>query len=172
LLDAQLGREDMTAAGLDIWGTNELNDALGAPDVMPIYTDITADGSVLNICSNSQFDNGRDGNKLTEDRYLRIQVPLTDQYDVTVTTTTATPPTADPDDRDQSDPDIYIYRGAQLVAAGTGPDENSEPTFRTPTLTAGQTYIAYVEEWRFDDEEASPTYPERVCFDISFSPTP
>jgi len=172
LLDAQLGREDMTAAGLDIWGTNELNDALGAPDVMPIYTDITADGSVLNICSNSQFDNGRDGNKLTEDRYLRIQVPLTDQYDVTVTTTTATPPTEDPDDRDQSDPDIYIYRGAQLVAAGTGPDENSEPTFRTPTLTAGQTYIAYVEEWRFDDEEASPTYPERVCFDISFSPTP
>ena len=170
-LDAQLAREDMTAAGLDIWGSNEMNLADGAPDVDPIYTDITADGTVLNICSNSQFDSDRDGNKLSEDRYLRISVPVTDRYDVVMITTTATPVTDDPDDRDQSDPDIYLYRGAQFIVAGTSPDENTE-TFRTPTLQAGQTYIAAIEEWRFDDDEASPTYPERICFDISFSPTP
>ena len=180
-LDAQLAREDMTAVGLDldIWGTNEANLADGAPDVNPIYTDITADSTVLNICVNDQFDRSSDtdgnrdryGNKLSEDRFLRISVPITDKYDVAMITTTVTPVTPDPDDRDQSDPDIYIFRGAQFIWAGTSPDENSE-TFRTPTLQAGQTYIAAIEEWRFDDFEASPTYPERICFDISFSPTP
>jgi len=170
-LDSQLVREDMTALGLDIWGTNELNTAGGAPDVMPIYTDITADGTILSICVNSQFDSERDGNKLSENRYLRISVPVTDQYDVTMTTTTATPPTDDPDDRDQSDPDIFIFQGPQYIVEGTSPAENFE-AFRTPTLQAGTTYIAAIEEWRFDDEMASPTYPQQICFDVSFTPTP
>ena len=171
-LDAQLAREDMDGGlGLDIWGTNETNLAGGAIDVSPIYTDLVADGSTLNICSNSQFDSQRYGNKLTEDRFLRISVPVTDQYDVTITTTTATPATPDPDDRDQSDPDIYIWRGQQFLTAGTSPVENSE-SFRTPTLIAGETYIAHVEDWRFDDAEAATGYPERVCMDVTFAPTP
>ncbi len=170
-LDSQLAREDMTALGLDIWGTHELNTAGGAPDVMPIYTDITADGTILPVCVNSQFDSGRDGNKLSENRFLRISVPITDQYDVTMTTTTATPPTDDPNDRDQSDPDIFIFQGPQYITEGTSPAENSE-VFRTPTLQAGMTYIAVIEEWRFDDELASTTYPEQICFDVSFTPTP
>ena len=170
-LDAQLAREDMTAAGLDIWGSGELNDAGGSPDVLPVYTDLTADGSVVSICANSQFDSGRTGNKLSEDRYLRISVPFTDQYDVSMVTTTATPVTPDLTDRDQSDPDIYIYRGAQYITEGTSPADNTE-TFRTPTLQGGQTYIAIVEEWRYDDDVASPTFPEQICFDISFTATP
>ena len=171
-LDAQLAREDMDGGlGLDIWGTNETNLAGGAPDVAPIYTDVTTDGSTLNICVNSQFDAGRDGNKLTENQFLRISVPMTDQYDVTITTTTATPVTPDPDDRDQSDPDIYIYRGNQFVTQGISPVDNAE-TFTTPTMLAGQTYIAAIEDWRFDDEEAASGYPERICMDVTFAPTP
>jgi hypothetical protein len=171
LLDAQLVREDMTP-GFDRWGVGEANTAGGAQDVIPIYTDFTADGSVLPICVNSQFDSGRDGNKLTENRFLRITVPLTDQYDVTMTTTTPTPITDDPDDRDQSDPDIYIFNGPQFVAAGTSPDENTE-TFRTPTpLQEGTTYIAAIEDWRFDDDMAPTAYPERICFDVIFASTP
>ena len=88
-----------------------------------------------------------------------------------IATTTPTPVTDDPDDRDQSDPDIYIFRGAQFITAGTGPDDNIE-TFTTPTLQAGQTYIAAIEEWRFDDEEAAASYPDRICMNVSFSPTP
>jgi hypothetical protein len=170
-LDAQLARADITAAGLDIWGSNELNTAGGAPDVMPIYTDITADGSERAICFNSQFDDDRDGNKLSEDRYLRISVPVTDEYDVEIRTTTPTPVTDDPDDRDQSDPDIYIFRGPQFITAGTGPDDNAE-IFRTPVLAAGQTYIAAIEEWRFDDEDAASSYPDRICMTVSMTPTP
>ncbi|MDX2413354.1 MAG: carboxypeptidase-like regulatory domain-containing protein [Woeseiaceae bacterium] len=170
LLDAQLAREDMTA-GFDIWGVGEANTAGGAPDVIPIYTDLTADGSILPICVNSQFDSGRDGNKLTENRFLRITIPLTDQYDVTMTTTTPTPVTPDVDDRDQSDPDIYLFRGPQFIGQGTSPDDNTE-TFRTPILEAGATYIAAVEDWRFDDEMAPSSYPERICFEVSFASTP
>jgi hypothetical protein len=170
LVDSQLVREDMTP-GFDRWGVGEANTAGGAQDVIPIYTDTMADGSTLPICVNSQFDSGRDGNKLTENRFLRITVPLTDQYDVTMTTTTPTPVTPDATDRDQSDPDIYIYNGPQFVAAGISPDENTE-TFRTPTLQAGTTYIAAVEDWRFDDDEASTGYPERICFDVTFASTP
>ncbi len=170
LLDAQLVREDMTP-GFDRWGVGEANTAGGAADVIPIYTDITADGTILPICVNSQFDSGRDGNKLTENRFLRVTVPLTDQYDVTMTTTTPTPITPDTEDRDQSDPDIYIFNGPQFVAAGTSPDENAE-TLRTPTLQAGTTYIAAIEDWRFDDDMAPSGYPDRICFDVTFASTP
>jgi len=170
LLDAQLVREDMTP-GFDQWGVGEANTAGGAQDVIPIYTDMVADDSTLEICVNSQFDSGRDGNKLTENRFLRITVPLTDQYDVTMTTTTPTPITADTEDRDQSDPDIYIFNGPQFVAAGTSPNENTE-TFTTPILQAGTTYIAAVEDWRFDDDMAPTAYPERICIDVTFASTP
>ena len=170
LLDAQLAREDMTP-GFDIWGVGEANTAGGAADVIPIYADLTADGSILPICVNSQFDFGRDGNKLTENRFLRITVPLTDQYDVTMTTTTPTPVTPTLADRDQSDPDIYLFRGPQFIDQGISADENIE-TFRTPILQAGETYIAAVEDRRFDDELAPGSYPERICFDVSFASTP
>jgi hypothetical protein len=170
LLDAQLIREDMTP-GFDIWGVGEANTAGGAEDVTPIYTDLTADGSIVPICVNSQFDNGRDGNKLTENRFLRITVPLTDEYDVTMATTTPTPVTPALGDRDQSDPDIYLFKGPQFIDQGISADENIE-TFRTPVLQAGETYIAAVEDQRFDDELTPSSYPERICFDVSFAPTP
>ena len=86
-------------------------------------------------------------------------------------TTTPTPATPDTKDRDQSDPDIYIFLGPTFITAGTSPNENIE-TFRTPSLQAGNTYIASLEEWRFDDDEANVDYPTRICFDVSFTPVP
>ena len=178
LVDSQLDRIKVVwGADLDIWATNETNDVDGAPDVLPLYTPYTADGSILNICVSSGLDrpaDARDGNNPGEDRYLRITIPADDEYDVSVVTTTPTPPSADPNDRDQSDPDIYIMRGALpgFIAEGTQPNENVEPTFRTDILFAAETYSAIVEEWRFDDEEASTSYPQRICFDVSFTPTP
>ncbi len=93
---------------------------------------------------------------------------------MSVVTTTPTPPSADPDDRDQSDPDIYVIRGSTSESVGFGAtaEENFEPTFRTATLLAGETYAAIIEEWRFDDTEASIDYPQQICFDVSFASTP
>ena len=175
LLDALLDRENVVSGtDLDIWASNETNDAGVAQDVFPLYVPYTADGSILNVCMNSSLDGlSRHGNNIGENRYLRITVPADDEYDVVVVSTTPTPVSPDPDDRDQSDPDIYIIRGAGPENAGSGssPVENSE-TFRTPVLFAGETYVAYLEEWRFDDNNASITYPSRMCFDVSLTPTP
>jgi len=174
LVDSQLDRENIIfGANLDIWATNETNDAGVDQDVLPLYTDYIADGSVLNICMNSQLDGlARDGNNVAEDRYLRITVPVTDQYDVVMASTTLTPVTPDPNDRDQSDPDFYIYQGGQEIVRGWSATENLE-TITTPTMQAGATYTAFLEEWRFEDEEFAPaSYPQRMCFDVSFTPTP
>ncbi len=174
-LDSQLTRENIAPTAIDVWGGTETNDALGGRDVLPVYTDIVADGSVTNICVNSDFDSGRTGNKLAQYRLLRLTIPATDSYDVLISTTTATPPTADPDDRDQSDPDMYIWRNGQFITRGISGVENIE-TFTTPTLIAGVTYVADLQEFRFEDGDPTngtpSTYPDQICFDVSFTATP
>jgi len=174
LLDSQLDRENVVSgAALDIWATNESNDA-GVADVLPVHTPMVADGSVVNICVNSSLDGlNRHGNNIGEDRFLRITVPADDEYDVSVVTTTPTPPSADPNDRDQSDPDIYIIRGANpgQINEGVSAVANSE-SYRTPLMFANETYAAIVEEWRFEDPVASVSYPQTICFDVSLTPTP
>lgn len=170
-VDTQLAREDIVTTGIDIWGSNQ--DSIAefpnqSRDVLPLYTTLPTDGTTINICANSDFDSGRDGNKLAEYRYLTFTTSSAAQYDVVVTTTTATPVTADPDDRDQSDPDIVIFRRDQVVAIGLSPDENQE-TVTTQTLPA-DTYIASLQEWRFEDEEGAPdSFPEQICFDVSMT---
>lgn len=174
LVESQLDRYNVVSgADLDIWATNETNDAGVAQDVFPLYTDYTADGSVLNICVNNELDGlDRDGNNVAEDRYLRLTIPTTSRYDVSMVSTTPTPATPSTTDRDQSDPDIYIYFGPNFITSGTSPNENSE-TFRTPgNLQAGSTYIAWLEEWRYHDDEANTDFPTRMCFDVSFTPVP
>ena len=173
LVDSQLVRENIVAgAALDIWATNETNDAGVAQDVFPLYTDYTADGSVINLCVNDQLDGfSRHGNNVGQDRYLRISVPLTDAYDVIVTTTTPTPPTPEPNDSDQSDPNFFILGNGREVAAAYSPASNVE-TATTSTLQGGETYVMFLEERRFEDPTTAPTYPSRICFDVSLTPTP
>ncbi|MDX1516040.1 MAG: hypothetical protein R3288_04325, partial [Woeseiaceae bacterium] len=172
-LDSQLLRENINPVGMDIWGNGETNDANGARDITPLYVPMTADGSVSNICTNSDFDRpNRTGNKLGEDRYIRLTVPATDTYNVSVITTTSTPVTPDPDDRDQSDPDVYIFRDGTFTAFGNSGVDNAETFTTQNTLIGGETYSVYIEEWRFEDNEAPASYPEQICFDVSFTQTP
>ncbi len=169
LLDDVLGMENISTVNLDVWGTGATNDSGGGRDVLPLYTDITAGGPTLNICTNSDFDDARDGNKLAEYRYLRVNVPVTDTYTVTMTTTTATPVTPDPDDRDQSDPDFYIYGDGQFIAQGVSSNANLE-TLQV-AMTGPDIYVMDVQDWRHADEDGAPdSYPERICFDISITP--
>ena len=171
-VDAQLDRENIERTMLDIWGSSQGMIAT-APnagrDVLPLYTDMPVDGSPLEICVNSDYDNHREGNKLAQYRYLRFTTPGSRAYEVNITSTTPTPATADPDDRDQSDPDIYIYRNGAIVAFGRSGVDNNE-TFTTPVLPA-DTYVAALEDWRFGDAEGAPAdYPDRICFEVTFTP--
>lgn len=173
LLDSQLARENIEAAGIDIWADNETNDA-GNRDVLPVYTPVLADGSATHICTNSDFDGAeRSGNKLAEHRYLQLNVPAGGSYQVVVQTTTPTPPTSDPNDRDQSDPDIYIHQDGLIVAWGNSGASNLESFETQSALQLNVDYAVYLEEWRFSDEQGTPpSFPQQVCYDVSFTAAP
>jgi hypothetical protein len=175
-LDAQLVREDMTP-GFDKWGVGELNDASPdgqqSRDVLPLYVDMPADGTVVNVCSNDDYDGAGDGNKLASYRYLRLDVPATSAYDVRViTTTTADLPVDDPaNPRDQSDPDMFLFRNGLVAAFGNSGVANEE-IFTTAVLSGPDTYVADLLEFRYADPESPPDFPDRMCFDVSFTPVP
>ncbi len=175
LIDSQLGDEQtVQGAQLDIWASNETNDggANNPADVLPMYIDMVADGSTTNICSDSQFDfrADTDGNKISEYRYIRLDVPFADEYDIVIASTTPTPPTPDATDRDQSDPDMLLVQNGNVILPLLSGDENLE-TGTTPVLQPG-TYIADLRDWRYADPETPASYPPVVCFNVSFTPTP
>ena len=171
LVHSQLDRENIERTSNDIWGSSQ-NLIMTAPnqsrDVLPLYTDLPTNGTI-NVCTNSDYDTGRNGNKLAEYRYLRFTTTQSRAYTITVTSTTPTPVTADPDDRDQSDPDVFVYQRGALVAFGNSGVENSE-TFTTQVLPA-DTYSVALQEWRYSDDEGAPVnYPEQICFDVTVAP--
>jgi hypothetical protein len=168
-LDSQLIREDMTP-GFDIWGAGELNNAGDTVNVLPVYTELNADGSVVNVCTTSNFDPFEDNNKLGELRFLRINIPSNGNYDVNITTTTTgVLPVDDPlDPQDQSDPDIFIFRDGQFFLASQSGDANQEVF--TAFLSGPDIYVAELLEYRYFDDTTAATFPEPMCFDVSFTP--
>ncbi len=176
-IDSVLGAEDINPVGIDAWAEGASNDAEGAEDVLPVYTTIAPDGSVISICSNEQFDGDADGNKLSEHRYLRMTVDTADRYTFEIITTTEMPAPDDPDDdRDQSDPDILITLNGvpQNVFVdgdleGFSGDANEEIFTTANELQPGEYAMALVE-FRYLDEESPDDYPPQTCFDVSVSP--
>ena len=166
-------------SNIDIYGSTETNDGPGTPqDVFPLYTDITL-GVTTNICVNDSFDTDRDGNKLAEHRYLRFNVPSSQNVSFSMITTDAdgnapSQPssgfdcTADPDDsenHEHSDPDLLVSRHGEFSAWGQSCEPNSETT-QDFFLQAGD-YIIDVHDWRHSDSDATAEYPERICFDFT-----
>ncbi|MCH8100212.1 MAG: hypothetical protein IIB74_07230 [Proteobacteria bacterium] len=181
-VNTQLTRENIDLGNLNIYGDGQTSQpaaptSAGQRDVIPVYTDLPVDGTPVNICTNSDFDSGRDGNKLAEYRFLRITTTSSSTYTITIVPTPVPPPTTDeqpppPADpiviRDRSDPDMFIWFNGGLVAFGNSGDDDFE-TFTTQVLPA-DVYVADIQEWRFSDEDASSDYPEQICFNITMSP--
>jgi hypothetical protein len=183
-IDALLEAENITAAGITAFGDVETNDAGGA-DVLPIYTELTPDGTVLNICSNSEFDRSdpgpggllATGNKLSEHRYLRLSIAAPGPYAFSILTDLASldpplPPDDPEDERDQSDPDVLVVLNGQPVNTGDLGLSGvaNEETF-TLDLAAGD-YVLDLVEFRYQDEESPADYPARTCFDVTVNPAP
>ena len=175
-IDALLADHNIVGPAVDIYGASELNDGPGTPDdVLPIYTDIAL-GVTTNICVNSQFDNDRDGNKLSEHRYLRLT--LNSNRVVTFNMTANPAPSqpsagfdcsADPDDPENSehaDPDYLVWKNGQLFWIGFSCEPNSEISTTNGLLGAG-TYVIDINDFRHEDEDSPAGYPEQVCFDFT-----
>lgn len=183
-----LAAQDIQGEGMTAFGSTETNDGdrsddlLGTDeDVLPVYREVVPDGSTINVCSNSQYDQGGNaftGNKLSEHRFLRMTIDTPARYTFDIrTTNTADLPPDDPDnDRDQSDPDILILmNGAQQNQVvnedlqGFSGVANQE-VFTTPNeLPAGE-YVMALVEFRYQDEQTPPDYPPRTCFDVTVGP--
>ena len=188
LLDSQLGDEQtVLSAQIDEWGTNEVNDggAANSDEVLPIYIDMVADGVATNVCSNSQFDFLLDGNKLSEYRYIRLDVPADDEYHVVIRSTTPTPNTGP---NDSSDPDMFIQQNGVSFSFGNltsgtanlettdialDPSRDDYPWVESgPIFMPAGTYVADLRDWRYADPDIAVGYPAEVCFDVQFIPTP
>jgi hypothetical protein len=161
---------------IDIWGSSESNAGGATEDVFDIYTPLTLGGAAINLCVNSQFDSGRTGNKLSEHRYLTLNLPSPRQVTFSVT---ANPEpsqassgfdcTADPDDaenNEHSDPDFLVWRNGQLFVVGFGCEPNSEITTSSGVLAAGN-YLIDLNEFRHEDDDSPVAFPEQVCFDVA-----
>jgi hypothetical protein len=179
-IDAQLSAHGIGAANIDIFGSTETNDGPGTPDdVLPLYTALTL-GSATRICSNAQFDTGapRTGNKLSEHRYLTMN--LATQSRITFTMTTDSPPSLpsngfdcsadddDPENHEHSDPDFYVYRNGNLMWFGASCEPNSEITTTSGSLPAGD-YVIDIAEFRHEDSESPANFPEQICVDFTAS---
>jgi hypothetical protein len=172
--------EQVINPNIDIWGSTETNDGgPGMPDdVLPIYTDLTL-GVTTQICANSQFDSVRDGNKLSEHRYLRMNLPVAQQ--VTFTMETVSPPSApadpnydciqaffddDPETHVHSDPDFFVWQNGNLMWIGGSCEPNIETGPTNGALPAGD-YIIDLNEFRHEDEDSPAGFPEQICFDFT-----
>jgi hypothetical protein len=185
-VDSQLVRENLDLAALNIYGDGQTTVPAGSRDVLPVYTVLPTDGTLINICTNSDFDSRRDGNKMSEHRFLKFTTSGNSTYNISVIANPVPPPTTDtqPDPpadpiviRDRSDPDVFIWRNGQLAAFGNGPSDgsvgsspvNSEVFITQQSLPPGS-YVMDLQEWRYADDEASTDYPEQVCFDVTMAP--
>lgn len=175
LIDALLTDHNINS-NVDIHGSSEINDGPGTPpDVLPVYTDITL-GQMTNICVNAQFDPDRDGNKLSEHRYLRLNIPSNSVVTFTMTANPAPSQPSngfdceadldDPENSEHSDPDYQVWRDGQLFWTGFSCEPNSEVSTTNGWLAAGD-YVIDINDYRHADTDSPVDYPEQVCFDFT-----
>jgi hypothetical protein len=183
-IDTLLADENIVAAGIDRWGSTELNHP-GSGDSDPAYTTIVPNGIPVNVCSNSEFDSvgpNATGNKLNEHRFLRMNIATAQRYSFSIQTDAATlallPPDDPADDRDQSDPDMFYFLNGQVQnrvvgvdVEGTSGDANVENFTSAVVLSPGE-YVIDFNDWRFEDVDTDPGYPPRTCFDFTVTPAP
>lgn len=180
-IDALLAAEAITAAGIDAYGSTETNGAASSDDVLPVYTTVP-DGATVEICSNSQFDQAGDGNKLSEHRYLRMTLATPARLSVEIRTTAETVAMLPPDDPgdpvDQSDPDIFIFRLGEVQNRLVGGDlqglsgDANEEVFTTPDPLPAGDYVMDLNEFRYEDPDTATDFPARSCFDVTVTAVP
>ena len=169
--------EQVIDSNIDIWGTNELNNGGAVPssDVIPIYTDLTV-GVTEQICVSSQFDSDRDGNKLGEHRFLKLNIPVAQQLTFTMTRVSPAPTTPtpgfdctadvnDPENHEHSDPDFIVWQNGNALLIAIGCEPNTELT--TPVNFGVDEYVIDISEFRHEDEDSPVGYPEQICFDFT-----
>jgi hypothetical protein len=124
-INALVSAQNINAAAIDIWGSNETNMPY-VNNMLPMYTPITP-GTPVVVRS---IDDGGMYNKAGNHRFLRFTAATSGSVSVTVTTSNATVP----------DPDFRVFRAGVPVMSATGPPAQFE-TSQPFNVTASQTYV-------------------------------
>ena len=186
-IDAQLQRENVDTAMLDIWASGQVtapaawDDGKPVRDLLPLYTELIPGGATQNLCVNIDERVADTHNSPGLWRYLYFRTDGTQNRTLTVTANPVPPPTSDPppgpgdpDVRDRSDPDVWLWRNGALIATGRSGAADEE-VFDMGVLPA-DTYAVQFHDWRYlDDGVSDPSgarssdYPNRVCFDFTLN---
>lgn len=149
---SRLNQQDIN--GTDEFGAEETNHGGNAAH-LPVYKELPADGSVVNVCSSQE--NGS-YNKLGVSQFFRVSVNAATSYVFTAQKS---------DGQGQvTDPDMQLYyRGARLESFESIVDDREEGT---EFLEPDREYILEVYDYFHADGSASPEQPS--CFELTLAP--
>lgn len=144
-IDTIVAAQDIVATGMDIHGSTETNDEGRGADVLPVYTTLTVDGPVVNVCTIDEFGIY---NKLSNRRFLTLDIAT----DATYRFRAAGPAGADPD--------VALHsRGLLEIYEDLGDVEEFDVTMSPGEYT--------VEVYEFTNVDAAETPRGRTCIDVS-----
>jgi hypothetical protein len=140
-----------------------------------VSTDLTL-GVTIKVCTSSQFDSVRDGNKLSGHRFLRLNLAAPAEVTFSMIANPApsipsagfdceTADDNDPERHQHSDPDLVVWRNGEFVVWGVSCTSNREVSI--PEMLAAGEYILDINEFRHADPDTPSPFPEQVCFDIT-----
>lgn len=144
-IDALLDAQDIVSgAALDAFGSNETNNA-GVANVLPVYTTAIVGTTTGSICSDDPFG---EGNKLSNWRFARVDIPSSGSYTVTLT--------------GSNDPDFVVFRNGNFVGQGTSGNAGQET--QSFNLVAGEHVLALTE---FANVDGDPNNGSEHCLTLN-----
>lgn len=138
----------------DQYGAGETNNG-DTEDVLPLYIDVVADGSIVTVCSTQE--NGTD-NKLGVHAFLKTTAFTSGRYQLNVKN--------NGDRAEATDPDVMVQRGGQLWR-GTSAMVDQEVV--DLNLQSGSTYVISVYDYNTHSGVQQADY-QPACFDVSLTP--
>lgn len=153
-IDSVVGMENMEPIS-DVFGSSQTDDLGGDPDVLPIYTELTPNGTKVNRCSVKTFDPTDVGNRLSIRRYFRFNIDTAGNYKVTVNKTSGS----------GTDPVFSVAQSSPFVVDKIkGDNETLNTQVKSGALNAGPHVMEVYDASSADGAGGD------LCFDVKIEP--
>lgn len=139
---------------VDAFAVGELNDG-ATSEALPVYNQLSVDGTPTSVCSTQQNGNTQGSNKLGSWVYLKAAPTEGGSYQLSVEKTSPLART--------TDPDFLVQGGGNVVTTGISADVDVETG--TMSLIGGRTYVIAVQDWEMHSTS------EATCFDVTLTPS-
>lgn len=143
-IDALVSAQSVNSAGIEAFGSNETNDGGLAPDTLPLYQNYPNLGFPTQVCVTDAEDSGGTNNKLGSHRYVRITIPATNKYRITLTRAVG-----------GNDPDFEVYQNGRVATANAAAAATETLDTR---LNAGEAIVVATD---------AGAYNGRICMSLT-----